>query len=310
MTSWTSVSVSVADLDEALALWSGAFGLEVKAQKDGDDPELSRLWGLSPGDFKRQVLLGTPDVSTGLIHLIQFSHPGPAVRDGAQAFDLCPKNLDVYVSNLPSRVVELKNAGYSFRNDAHSEVTAPDGTVFREIHLPGHDAINIVLLEVIGKELPFTPEGYAGIGPLITIVADAGAERSFYRNIMNLEVLNDNILEGPEIERMIGLPAGSALDVSIWGAEGEALGQMEVINYRGTKGRNLYPGAVPKQRGILQVTYQSENLEGLTGQLDQAGINWLDLGSSSLLTGSGRFIRFHSPAGMRIEVFQREKPSS
>jgi hypothetical protein len=139
-------------------------------------------------------------------------------------------------------------------------------------------------------------------------VADADAERGFYRDTLSLTVLNDNILEGPEIERMIGLPAGSALDVSIWGAEGEALGQMEVINYRGTEGQNLYPQAVPKQRGILQITYESENLSGLTGQLDQAGISWADLGKFSILSGSGRFIRFNSPAGLKIEVFQRNEP--
>ena len=308
MKSWTSVSVGVADLDEALNLWSGSFGLEVKTQKDGDDPALARLWGLAPDDIQHQALVGTPGVNTGLIHFVQFKNPGPAVREEAQAFDLCPKNLDIYVRDMPSRVLELKNSGHTFRNDNYSEVTAPDGTVFREIHLPGHDAINIVLLEVIGLELPFTPEGYAGIGPLITIVADAGAERAFYRDVLVLEVLNDNILEGPEIERMIGLPPGSALDVSIWGAAGEAFGQMEVINYRGSKGTDLYPRAVPKQRGILQTSYESKNLTDLTGKLDQAGIEWSDMGKYSVLYGSDRTIRFHSPAGLRIEVFQREKP--
>jgi len=260
MTSWTSVSVGVADLDEALNLWSGSFGLEVKAQKDGDDPELALLWGLSPDDIQRQALVGTPGVNTGLMHFVQFKNPGPAVREDAQAFDLCPKNLDIYVRDMPSRVLELKNSGHTFRNDNYSEVTAPDGTIFREIHLPGHDAINIVLLEVIGLELPFTPEGYAGIGPLITIVRDAGAD-----------------------------------------------GQMEVINYRGSEGNDLYPRAVPKQRGILQISYESESLTDLAGKLDQAGIEWSDRGKFSILYSSGRTIRFHSPAGLRIEVFQREK---
>jgi catechol 2,3-dioxygenase-like lactoylglutathione lyase family enzyme len=306
MTSWTTVSVSVADLDEALDLWFGTFGLEVKARKDGDDPALARLWGLAPDDIQLQALVGTPGVNTGLIHFIQFKDPGPAVREAAQAFDLCPKNLDIYVRDMPARVQELKNAGHTFRNDNYTEATAPDGTFFREIHLPGHDAINIVLLEVIGLDLPFTPEGYAGIGPLITIVADAGAERAFYRDVLDLEVLNDNILEGPEIERMIGLPPGSALDVSIWGAAGEAFGQMEVINYRGSEGNNLYPRAVPKQRGILQIGYESEDLAELTRKLDQAGIAWSDRGKFQVLYGSGRIIRLRSPGGLRIEVFQRD----
>jgi len=304
MTSWTSVSVGVADMDEALGLWSGSFGLVILAQKYGEDPELAQLWGLSPGDINRQALLGTPDADTGLIHLVQFNHPGPGVRDGAQVFDLCPKNIDVYVRDLPERVEELKSAGRSFHNENYSEISAPDGTVFREIHMQGHDAINIVLLEVIGLEMLFTREGYAAVGPLVTIVGNARAERKFYRDVMGMEVLNDNILEGPEIEQMIGLPPGSALDVSIWGTSGEALGQMEIIEYRGVAGNDLYPRAVPKQRGILHVSYAVENLADFTRLLDQAGIAWSDKGLRSILPGTGQFIRFQSPAGMRIEAFE------
>jgi catechol 2,3-dioxygenase-like lactoylglutathione lyase family enzyme len=301
---WTSVGVGVADLDQALELWSGTFGLEILEQRDGDDPELASLWGLSPGDIERQALLGTPGASHGLIHFVQFNDPGPAVRDGAEDFDSCPKNLDIYVHDLPLRVEELKARGWTFRNERHSEVTAPDGTKFREIHMPGHDGINFVLLEVIGKDLPFTQQGYAGVGPVITIVADARLERSFYREVMGLDLLNDNILEGPEIERMIGLPPGVALDVTIWGAHGESLGQMEVIEYRGVDGKDLYPLAVPKQRGILNVTYATARLAPLIRTLEQAGIPWADHGKRAVLTGQGRFIRFRTPAGFTIEAFE------
>jgi catechol 2,3-dioxygenase-like lactoylglutathione lyase family enzyme len=304
MQSWTSVSVGVADLDETLDLWSGTFGLAILAQKYGEDPDLANLWGLSPDDIGRQALLGTPDADTGLIHLVQFNRPGPAVRDGAQVFDLCPKNIDVYVRDLPRRVEELKSDGRSFHNENYSEISAPDGTVFREIHMQGHDAINIVLLEVIGLELPFTQQGYAAVGPLVTIVGNAGAERRFYRDVMGLDVLNDNILEGPEIEQMIGLPPGSALDVSIWGRPGQALGQVEIIEYRGAEGNDLYSSAVPKQRGILHVTYAIEGLKDFTQLLDQSGIPWSDKGLRSILPGTGRFIRFQSPGGMHIEAFE------
>jgi len=304
MNCWTNVSIGVASLEEALDLWHGSFGLEVRGQKDGDDPDLAGLWGLAADDIKRQALLGNPGARTGLIHFVEFKQPGPAIREGAQKFDLCPKNLDVYAHDLPARVEELKSDGRRFHNTQFSEITAPDGTVFREIHMHGHDVINIVLLEVIGLELPFTPQGYAGIGPLVTTVADAGAERKFYRDIIGMNVLNDNVLEGPEIERMVGLPAGAALDVSIWGDKDNAFGQMEIVNYRGVEGRNLYPHAVPKQRGILLVTYETAHLQYLTGLLDRAGIRWTQGGQLSTLQGSGRFIRLCSPAGLHIDVFE------
>jgi catechol 2,3-dioxygenase-like lactoylglutathione lyase family enzyme len=243
-------------------------------------------------------------MNSGMLHLVEFDQPGQAIRDNAQAFDLVPKNLDIYVRDMPTQVAALKAAGQTFRNENYSEVTAPDGTVFRELHMPSHDAINIVLLEVLGKELPFTPQGFAGVGPLICIIADAKTERAFWADVMELEILADNILEGPEIEKMIGLPPGSALDVSIWGAEGESMGQMEIINYRGTKGSNLFPTAVPKQRGILYVTYEVNDLTAFTKKLKTDGREWTDLGHRSTLTGAGHYIRIQSPAGLNIELFE------
>ena len=175
------MTVSVADLDQALGIWSDLFGLDLIGKRDGDDHQLSQAWNLQEGDVRRQALLATGDLRSGMIHLVEFDQPGPSVRAGAQAFDLCPKNLDIYVTDMPARIAELKAAGMHFKNDQYSEITAPDGTVFREIHMPAHDDINIVLLEIMGRDLVFTAKGYAAVGPLIAIVADAAGERGPYR---------------------------------------------------------------------------------------------------------------------------------
>jgi catechol 2,3-dioxygenase-like lactoylglutathione lyase family enzyme len=235
---------------------------------------------------------------------VEFTEPGPAVREGAQAFDLCPKNLDIYTRDLPARVKEMQADGYTFRNAAPSEITAPDGTRFREIQLPAHDEINIVLLEVFDKEMAFSEQGFSGIGPLIAIVGHAHTERDFYANVMGFDILSDNVLEGPEIEHMIGLPPGSGLDVSIWGKANETLGQIEVIEYRGAKGNNLYPVTVPTQLGILHVSYEVPDLEAFRKKLHDSGINPIDRDYREVIFGSGPFIRFRTPSGMNIEAFE------
>lgn len=307
--SWSSVTVGVANLDKALELWVGTFGFSKLATRDGEDVELAALWRILPTDIKRQALLGMPGAKYGRLHLVEFTEPGPAVREGAQAFDLCPKNLDIYAHDLPARVKEMQADGYTFRNAEPSEVTAPDGTRFREIHLPGHDELNIVLLELLAEEnelseMEFSPQGFAGIGPLITIVGHAPTERDFYANVMGFDLLNDNLLEGPEIERMIGLPVGSGLDVSIWGKGDEPLGQIELIDYRGVQGNDLYPITVPTQLGILHVSYEVTDLEAFKARLHDAGTNYQDREYREVIFGSGKFIRFRTPAGMNIEAFE------
>lgn len=307
--SWSSVTVGVANLDKALELWVGTFGFSTLATRDGEDTELAALWRILPSDIRRQALLGMSGSRYGRLHLVEFTEPGPAVREGAQTFDLCPKNLDIYVRDLPARVKEMQADGYTFRNAEPSEVVAPDGTRFREIQLPAHDEINIVLLEVLDLkkgpgEMAFSEQGFAGIGPLIAIVGHAATERDFYAHVMGFDMLSDNVLEGPEIERMIGLPPGSGLDVSIWGKADVPLGQIEVIEYRGTKGNDLYPVTVPTQLGILHVSYKVPDLAAFKQKLHSSGINAVARDYREVIYGSGPFIRFRTPSGMNIEAFE------
>lgn len=305
LSSWTAVTVGVADLDEALRLWVDDFGFVVAERRTGPDAGLARLWSIDAEDISRQALVRTPGSRLGMLHLVEFVDPDPPVRAGAQVFDSVPKNLDIYVTDMPARLASLAAAGRSFLNDNYSEMTAPNGITFREMHMPGHDRINIVLLEIFGSDMTVPAGDFSGIGPLILIVDDATAEKAFYRDVIGLDLLSDNLLEGPSVEKMIGLPPGAALDVSIWGRSGWPFGQIEVIDYRGVDGNNLYPRARPKSLGVLHVSYETSGLEPMRRRLDDRRIEFSEHGSVSTLYGSGPAISFRSPAGFRIELHQR-----
>ena len=305
MSSWTHVTVGVADLDTALALWVDSFGFEVAFRSEGPDSGLAHLWNLREDDIARQAVVRTPSEHLGMIHLVEFNDPEPPIRQGAEVFDLVPKNLDIHVRDLPAHFEEMKAAGVRFRNEKYSEVKTPSGSIFREIHMPAHDDINVVLLEVIGEDLPYTPQGFAGVGPVITIVPSAAEEKSFYQNILGLEILSDNILAGPEIEKMVGLPSGAALDVSVLGHEHEHFGRIEIVDYQGVEGEDRYPRARPKALGTFQVSYGIDDLEPLISRLEAAGISYASYGEVSTLLGTAEAIAFHSPAGFRIEAHQR-----
>ena len=51
------------------------------------------------------------------------------------------------------------------------------------------------------------------------------------------------------------MPPGSGLDVSIWGRADNDFGDIEIIEYQGVRGRNLYPLARPKALGVLHISY-------------------------------------------------------
>lgn len=307
MPSWSTVTVGVSDLDDALGLWVNDFGFRLAKRRTGPDSALARLWSIEADDVVDQALVRSKGAGFGMVHLVEFDDPEPPVRRGAQVFDSLPKNLGIYVTDMPARLAELAAAGRSFNNATFSEVTAPNGIRLLEMPMQGHDQINIVLLEILGGDSPSPDGDFAGVGPLTVIVDNAAAEKSFYRDVIGLEMRSENILDGPEIEAMIGLPPDAELDVTVWGEADQPFGQIEVIDYRGVAGNNRYPLARPKSLGILHVSYAAPSLAPLRRILDSQRVEFSEYGEVETLFGTGSAISFRSPAGFRIEVHERRR---
>lgn len=254
------------------------------------------------GKIRRQALLGSGNATVGRLHLVKFTGKTASIRADAETYDLCPKNLDIYAQDLSERVSELKQQDFVFRTETHAEVSTPNGTQFREIHLPGRDDINIVLLEVIGKSMPFNQRKFYGVGPLIIIVPDVTAEKAFFA-MWGLSKLAENVLAGPEVEKMVGSPASVSLDISIWGDPDEPRAEIEIISYVGAAGRDLYPSTRPPARGVLEVHYQIENLDDLATHLANEKIEYERVPARVTLAGRSQSLRLTSPAGQRIVVW-------
>jgi catechol 2,3-dioxygenase-like lactoylglutathione lyase family enzyme len=295
-------TVGVTDLDATVAFWSDNFGLTTRARRDGPDAALGRLWQIPAEAIRRQALVHTPGAAVGALHLVEFDAPGPPVREGAQVCDRLPKNIDLYTRDIAARFAELQAAGQQFR--APPAEMAAGGHVFREAQMPGPDGVNVVIIEVIGPgyAVPLSPRGFAGIGPLVTIVGDVAAEGRFYRAVLGLSTTFAVQLDGPAIERAVGLPPGAGLDLQVFGDPAEPLGRIEAIEYRQAAGANLYPRAKPPARGILHATWRIPSLDGLRARLAATGVPVTEHGPVTALFGSGPVISFWSPAGLRIEV--------
>jgi catechol 2,3-dioxygenase-like lactoylglutathione lyase family enzyme len=299
------VTIGVARLHEAVGFWQGSFGLKVRDRRAGADPALARLWGIAADDITGQALVATPAAAgwaAGALHLVEFRNPLPPVREGARVYDCLPKNLDVYTVDMAARCAELEAAGHRFRAP-WAEMAAGEQR-FREAQLPGHDDINVVLIEVLGPgyRVPLSPAGYAGIGPLVTIVGDADAEARFYRDTLGMAATLELLLKGPEIERTVGLPPDAGLDIRVFGDPDEPLGRIEIIEYQRVRGKDRYHLARPPARGILHVNYRVSDLVPVRERLAMANVVVTEHGVVDAIYGTGAMLSFRSPAGFRIEV--------
>lgn len=303
MTSFATVTVGVADLNAAIAFWVHQLGFEILTMKSGEDFELARLWGIQDTDVQGQAIVRTPGENRGMIHLVEFDEPGDPVRQGANSFDACPKNLDIYVEDMQVQVDFMRAAGWSFAAEGISEISTPDGTTVRKMHMRIHDHINLVLLQVPGGSTNFSPHGFCGIGPLVLVVDDAEAEVRFFESTLGLCVIHQGKLNGSAIEESIGLPKGAELVFNVLGEMGASMGRIEIVSYTGVDGNNLHAQARPKSLGVLHVSYRVDNLVEIENALEQLGVDYCSHGRVHTLVGCGDAISVESPAGFRVEVF-------
>jgi len=301
-TSFAQVAIGVADIEQALRLWVETFGLEIVAEHEGSDESLERIWNLEEGAIRKQALVGTPGVTVGRVHLVEFSEPEPPVREGAAPIDRCPKNVDLLSLDLPTRVEELAAAGREFRS-AWGEYEV-DGLTVREVQMPAHDEINVVLLELLGIEIPATDKGYAGLTTFVTVVPDPDAEQAFYTDVVEHPFLERHLLRGEKIEQMVGLPPGAGLDVRLHGVPGFWLGRMELVHYEGVVGEDLFPKARPPALGSLHPTFLVPDLDAVIGRARRASISVRELGEVETIFVRGVGAELMTPSGMRVEVYE------
>jgi hypothetical protein len=210
-----SIVVGVRDIEVATELWVKNFGLDVVFERFGNDVHLSKLWHLNDDEIIKQVLLSTPKIDVGKIHLVEFKKPDTAVREKANATDLGPKNLDVTCLDLPSKYHELIQLGYKFRSEYVGYQIESIGAEVLEVQMPGHDHTNIIFVEQLGEKIQLSKKGYGGITSLVTIVLDLDEETDFFKDVFSLKLAISEDLFGEHVEKMVGLPKGGGLRLNL-----------------------------------------------------------------------------------------------
>jgi hypothetical protein len=241
---------------------------------------------------------------SGRIHLVQFREPAEAVRKGAMPTDLGAKNIDVNCTDMPKLIEQLREAGYSFRSEmAEYEI---DGIKAREVQMPIHDDINLVLIEVLSKgfEVGYTPQGYAALTSFVVIVPDVEREVDFYKQLFGMTDILSHKLSGPAIEMAAGLPPGTVLNLHLLGEPDNLFGRMELIEYVGVKGANCFQRAVVPATGILSCGFMVESLDDFISDAAKLNITINRKNRKNLLFGSGEVATLVSPAGLKIWLHQ------
>jgi catechol 2,3-dioxygenase-like lactoylglutathione lyase family enzyme len=300
------LSIAVSDMNVVQNLWIDELGLAIIARRQGPDEELGRLWGLPAEQFADQLLLATPGASTGYLHFVQLNEPGESVRLNAASTDLGAKNIDVNCTGMPALVERLKAAGYSFRSEIGAYEI--DGIQAREVQMPVHDGINVVLIEVLseGFEVDYTNKGFAALTSFVVVVPDVVREAEFYRALFGFQQILRHELSGPALEMAAALPKGTVLDLHLLGHPAYMFGRMELIEYKGVHGANRFERAVPPATGILRCGFKVDSLDEFIALAEKQGVGITRSLQIDAIFGKGQMIELRSPAGLELQILASE----
>ncbi len=130
---WEHTSLSVADLDQALAFYQAAFGYEVIFQERGMTTQIQQITGL-PGLRCDLAQLRSP-LSGHLLELIAF-HDGPPDREehaptrvGAAHVAFKVRDLDAAVEAMRHLGAEMIGEITQFEEGRSAYLREPSGTV-------------------------------------------------------------------------------------------------------------------------------------------------------------------------------------
>ena len=285
------------DLERSLRLWRDLLGLE-SVPAFFTPRCLEALWGLPAGTLQRAALLQTPGAQAGRLLLLEVGPGAASVRAQADTRDLCPKNLDVNVVDLPARFEALRSAGFPARSEPVSYRIAD--VEVREVQFPLREGVNLVLAELLGEPLLTTKAGFGGITSTVTTVADLAREGAFFERLGFTRVERHR-LSGVEIETMIDLPRGGELTLDLFGEPAHRFGRAELVSYGRHHGKNLYGRAALPALGLLRGAIGVADLDDCVARCRAVGD---PVGPERKLAGI-RGCSVRSPAGWWIDILEQ-----
>ena len=89
------------------------------------------------------------------------------------------------------------------------------------------------------------------------------------------------------------------------GREELPYGRIELIEYERMQGANLYPMSAPPALGSLMARFETDDLDALLERISGCGVKAVDAVEANPIFGRCRIAAVYSPAGFRLELFER-----
>ena len=188
----------------------------------------------------RLVLVGEPATPVGRILLVEFSDPGPWVRRAGDRTTRGLWNLNFYVDDIAATTRVLRARGLPFWADPETYEVGVEAGTATEVVFEGPDGVAINLVDPRGGPDTFTGRvraevarhgmtrtGFTPVATTAHCLHDAKSAVDFYRHVLGMRIVLDEILGKPATNRFLCRPA-TARAHTVFLAGGHFFGKVSV----------------------------------------------------------------------------------
>jgi catechol 2,3-dioxygenase-like lactoylglutathione lyase family enzyme len=304
VTQLISVSLTVADIEEAAGFYRDALGLTVAPERMLEDPAWNSLLGLEPGARVR-----ASDVVTGrqTIQLVAIGPPGKPYPPERASNDQWFQHFALVCHDIAKAAEQLKRSSPGVITKGAPVLLPPSTgsvTAFKFRDPEGHPLELISFPDGVGAPVWQGMSGTGILGYDHTAVSVMDVERSvaFYSGLLGFHVGGRSLNRGPEQDRLDGL-TGCEVNVVALEPAVDATPHVELLHYRTPRGRTLVAEVTANDAASVRQIHKVENLDLLIGRLETEGVRFVSPGQVVLKDG-GKAVSIRDPDGHMLVLIE------
>lgn len=208
------VTLCTPEASRAVVLYRDGLGFQVVQESVWPAQPWRDLWNLPDGADLHVVELRKPHAHGGGIRIVSVPEL-PIVEGGRLPNQPGPYAWDFYVRDMSVAVQRIKDLGWTFRSEPQRYPLFGQDFEVNEVMLEGPQGLLHALVEYIPGQHRCVlgvddQEDTSEVIALVVVVNDIDAPRTAMVSGLGADVAMDETFTGPEVERLLSLPPGSA----------------------------------------------------------------------------------------------------
>jgi catechol 2,3-dioxygenase-like lactoylglutathione lyase family enzyme len=236
------VTLCTPEAFEAVSLYRDGLGFQIVRDSIWPADPWRNLWNLPDGGDLHVVELAKPRAHGGGIRIVDVPEL-PIVSGGRLPNQPGPYAWDFYVRDMSAAVQRIQDLGWSFRSEPQRYPLFGQDFEVTEVMLEGPQGLLHALVEYIPGQHRCVlgvdeTEETSEVIALVVVVADIDAPRAAMVDGLGADVAMDETFTGPEVERLLDLPAGSAFRMVLMRGPSRRSARFELLESIGGVPRN------------------------------------------------------------------------